>query len=282
MAAPGAMDMGLKPESGVVVILDALGSKGIWRTADLATVVDKRDEFYSSLIDLLRPLLKEALPGILSAAKVEDRHVSDGEWRAQVFSDTIIVTASSRDAFPEDLLFGAYFVSSLALYLGVLTGVALHRGAISVGEFCRGKVSLLGPAVDEAAIWFEQADWMGVLLTPSAREAAMRLSRRLGYPLDTWFPVAPIPMAHGPRWEDGRAVDWPSFASNPANQKRHATASSFFSELLPSMFLKPPVSPDLVLKYDNTTRFIRQVLPQYSKLMGPGPKPRSRAPVGSK
>ena len=43
------------------------------------------------------------------------------------------------------------------------------RGAISCGNYDNQDHIVIGPAVDEAASWHESTDWIGVILTPSAK-----------------------------------------------------------------------------------------------------------------
>lgn len=49
----------------------------------------------------------------------------------------------------------------------------LIRGAINRGYFERRENIFLGPAIDEVASWYEFADWIGVIQTPSAYFASI-------------------------------------------------------------------------------------------------------------
>lgn len=56
-----------------------------------------------------------------------------------------------------------------AFLMHSLENKILFRGALSAGEFYRVDNStntIMGPAVSDAAAWFEQSDWMGIHATP--------------------------------------------------------------------------------------------------------------------
>jgi hypothetical protein len=87
-------------------------------------------------------------------------------------SDTLLVTAWGSES-PEK------YLPTVASYLRAIFGAALEgglllRGAISIGEWVEldppspDNVLLVGDAIDDAAEWYDKADWMGVALTPRA------------------------------------------------------------------------------------------------------------------
>ena len=50
---------------------------------------------------------------------------------------------------------------------GIFKGVYL-RGVISIGKFYQSPTIIIWPAVDEAAEWYTNIDWIGVSASPSA------------------------------------------------------------------------------------------------------------------
>lgn len=87
-------------------------------------------------------------------------------------SDTLLVTAWGPES-PEK------YLPTVASYLRAIFGTALEgglllRGVISIGEWVEfdppspDNVLLVGDAIDDAAEWYDKADWMGVALTPRA------------------------------------------------------------------------------------------------------------------
>lgn len=89
------------------------------------------------------------------------------------------------------------------------------RGAMSVGEYIEGGNCVLGPAVADAAAWYEQADWIGVVSTPSCYFSILTLTES-PLPPDTpkdftflkWFVEYDVPLRDGSTkrlW----AIPWP-------------------------------------------------------------------------
>ena len=50
-----------------------------------------------------------------------------------------------------------------------------YRGAISIGEYLTSDDTILGPAITDAAGWYEKADWFGVVLTPKCDITVTRI-----------------------------------------------------------------------------------------------------------
>jgi hypothetical protein len=137
---------------GIVVFLDALGVKGIWKTKDPAEVLDNWNKVYYAFSDELSDLPG----GFLSA-----------------FSDTLIFSIRGHKElvarpwrFVEILLNAIIPAFVRSMYYDFF-----FRGIISMGAFSRSSRSrmLIGPAVDEAAMLYEAAEWVGMSISPSTR-----------------------------------------------------------------------------------------------------------------
>jgi hypothetical protein len=202
--ASTAVDGGVRRLRGVVVMLDALGMKGVWARREPSTVVNA----WIGLVDRL-----ETATATVVAANAS---VCDG-FHIAAFSDTIILTLEGRiegedldklvqlagDALREPFL------------IGLLEGILL-RGVIAAGDYyqstamtSRGPSTLLtiGPAIDEAAEWYEQSDWFGVSAVPSAAYV-LDEGRELGKPLSDSVVPYDVPLRSGsalPGW----VLDWP-------------------------------------------------------------------------
>ena len=146
--------------NGVVVLLDALGASQ-FSLGECADFVRKRDEIMaealeSYLLDEHRQLLKHDLAPNISA----------------IFGDTLLFAwnfdgddkAASK---PVALQFLAMWLAHF-IWDGLKNQV-FYRGAMSAGEIYVDASSntVIGPAVVDAAAWYEQADWFGVIATPS-------------------------------------------------------------------------------------------------------------------
>jgi hypothetical protein len=95
-----------------------------------------------------------------------------------VFSDTIVFT--TEDSGPDSLLTMAK--ASSRLFHDLLQVYIPIRGAIAFGNFSRSTVAesvfVAGSAVIEAYHFEQQQDWVGVMLTPSARACVTDLDDR--------------------------------------------------------------------------------------------------------
>ena len=87
-----------------------------------------------------------------------------------IFGDTLLYAWDFDDRLlskPVALKFLALWLAHI-LWNGIERQI-LYRGAMSFGEILIDKKSqtVIGPAVADAAEWYEQADWFGVVITPS-------------------------------------------------------------------------------------------------------------------
>jgi hypothetical protein len=154
---------------GVVVILDALGFKGIWAREDARRVLRR-----------MKSLRRESL-------KLQGRDrtgvlVSDYGFRHRVrcMSDTIVVTVVVKGPkAPKRALYRAMLSASMIagnIMFDALYGspTLLFRGCMAAGEMKEEVDFLIGPAVDEAAERFEKADGPFLWMAPSALDISQR------------------------------------------------------------------------------------------------------------
>jgi hypothetical protein len=232
---------------GFVGLLDVLGVRGLWlrqppertvesyerwfrlagaRSTDSGLSV--HDEYYEvelpTFLDFPRPGLRT---DILS------------------FSDTVVVVFDTHGRTDGNV--GIRLGNTLAqLFRSALDHGFLFRGAVAFGDFYRGPNSrfLLGPAVDEAADWYTQADWAGIHLTPSTTRRPNPLNPR-DEPSIAEAPLLvtyPVPLKDGGS-VNASALDWTAFGRDR------------LPSLIEDYFLRPPVSVDVERKRQNTTAF---------------------------
>lgn len=141
----------IREAKGAVTFLDVLGWKGIWQ---------KRKDAINTLLTLIKEI--ESVSNDITINKGEARGLTT---RVLSISDTIaIFTAGDpRITIPIHIE-----ICSKAIPASIEKRIPL-RGAISYGNFSIEKNIMVGPAVDEAASWHESTDWIGVVLTPSAK-----------------------------------------------------------------------------------------------------------------
>ncbi len=144
-------------KTGAVVMIDALGFKGIWsRVADPQAVMEKLQALKDAVEKRTQPEIGVELTGVT------------------FLSDTIVIGIS---------MFGPSIANvqemSAILVAGMRTSavmtvaletkpILVYRGCISFGQFEMNGPFLLGPAVDEAASYMGLAEGAFVWLTPSA------------------------------------------------------------------------------------------------------------------
>lgn len=134
---------------GVVVMLDALGFKGIWRRFDAHAVVER----------------------LRSAQDSEGRfalHGFDAEFA--FLSDTVVIACAFGERPPIEALYFAsfrvgYFLESM---LTCDSPRLAYRGAVAAGDYVIDGTTIIGEAVDEAAEGEKQAEGPVVWLTESA------------------------------------------------------------------------------------------------------------------
>jgi hypothetical protein len=143
-----------QPVRGLIAILDALGA---------ATYTgDETDNFLQS-----RELVLNKLDERAKAGKIDKTRL-----RVFTFNDTVVIVylaANGHGVTLEDVtVFG---IRLRAFMMHSLQNRILFRGALSVGLFygVDDKTNtIMGPAVSDAAAWYDQADWMGIQATPHA------------------------------------------------------------------------------------------------------------------
>lgn len=219
---------------GIVAFIDALGIKGAAAREDPGVLVRGWSELLVAL---------------------QNRAKSEGIFIA-AFSDTIIAYKesehiySSRSPIPEIAR-----MASALFWDGLSKGIFL-RGAISMGRFHQGSSMLIGPAVDDAAEWYEAANWMGVMLTPRTSYLVDKLHSRGEVPEVGVLRKFPVPIKDGVA-EELWAVAWPILPVNKNSRPVEATIVGLDerrARVLEAFSMYPLGRRD-VDKYRNTLRF---------------------------
>lgn len=145
-------ETGLASSLGLVAILDALGTK-------LLSLDEARD--FVALRDSIQKFTQTVAETSLAGLDM-------ARLRIFAFNDTVLyayepasaVTLAEVERFCHVLR--VFETSSIA-------GGTPFRGAFAVGRFFVGdERTILGPAVSDAAAWYEAADWIGIHATPHA------------------------------------------------------------------------------------------------------------------
>ena len=165
---------------GAVAVLDALGTKGRWKHESATKIISKWEE-------------------LITAYKKAAKKPSKKGYKISIhaFSDTVIITVT--DAKPYELMLAACEeVTSFVLF--ALGRRVFFRGCLSVGNVYTGPQIVIGPAIDEAAQYYEMANWIGVSFSPSTnkiikKSSFKKFAKSRNY--DNYFVKYDIPMKSG-------------------------------------------------------------------------------------
>ena len=233
--------------NGAVVIMDVLGFKGIWQRYGSRTVLEA---------------MRDLETMVTAAGRLTDER--EGEvwnfgcqptYRFRFMSDTLFVGCWLQGKITSGVSPHVATAASLFLVcrltsrlLAVATGIGFpFRGCIAAGEFDVLRNFVVGPAVDEAAEWADEADGAFVWLRPDAVElykmfGPIRAKRHIVYPYEVPIKkAAPIRTAVvNPRGDERR----------PNSKRDLARLLEYFDER------KPGVSS----KLKNTREFFDHVV----------------------
>jgi hypothetical protein len=139
-------------EHGIVAILDALGAAS-FGDAEIKRFIDSRQL-------VLRLLTEKALDAF-------------GEIGADMittftFNDTILIVLRTGQQEPRLAQISDFFTIMRKFLVDSLANRILFRGSIAIGAFYANDKTntVMGPAVTDAAAWYDKAEWIGAYATP--------------------------------------------------------------------------------------------------------------------
>lgn len=185
-------------EKKVVVVLDALGTRGIWLRRQPEVVLNE----YCQIIDKVREL-KGTIEKNFSIFTGTVKEIMD----TIIFSDTLILSFNVSD----DLQTISYvtWVTSNVLLEGLRRNL-FFRGAVSIGDiyYKRDYPVIVGPAIDEVTDWYEKSDWIGIHAAPSMyylleKNSKNNILNGMDFFLKYKFPIKDYTNYYG--W----AMNWP-------------------------------------------------------------------------
>jgi hypothetical protein len=148
-------------QQSIICILDILGTKGIWTEGN----VEKYFEAIEEVDKIIKPA-KEKFKDLAKGAPIELDFIS--------FSDTLVITLmkTQEDEKTDQYFFHQSIEGFTQLILGIFQAYFASsffvRGAISFGQIEKKGSHFVGPAVDDAAEYFELPDMIGICFTPKA------------------------------------------------------------------------------------------------------------------
>ncbi len=244
---------------GMVTFLDVLGWKGIYKNDNKAIVK------LNKVIEKIKEVSKNNIPPYV--LNFDD--VNKIKIKVLSISDTIVIISyfddykgkKSPTKIPKYILLSLYVHSKIcgeAIREGINNNIYL-RGATSLGKFENRDSIFLGEAVDEAADWHEQTDWIGVILSPTSsmyyrilRHNLKKLKKNYDYndvyeELENWIYYEKLPLKDK-RYSLKVCLNWVNDEINLVKDK-----DMIFANV-------GSLTKDIASKYLNTFDFIECVL----------------------
>lgn len=154
---------------GVVIFLDALGTKGL-DINESCQFIKKRDDFLKEIRNIRKQRAKEFK---------RELKIDFPEPEIAVFQDSIIISFEEKKYKQKtnEYHFSFFFAAGQLLIDAITEAMRRNlffRGAISQDEYVvsvsKKNITILGPAVDDASNYYEIADWIGVIQTPNCEK----------------------------------------------------------------------------------------------------------------
>jgi hypothetical protein len=185
----------MRPRQGLIAILDALGAA--------AYSAEKIAEFMKSRHRVLGALQSNA------GAKAARGTIEARQVTTFTFNDTVLIVYTTlaaptlEDVKQFCLLLRKFELDSL------VEGI-LFRGSIALGDFYvnNSTNTVMGPAVTDAAAWYDKSEWIGINATPHATMVIQALAEQDGDLLPHLLLDYDIPMKDGTVVRL-KAVNWP-------------------------------------------------------------------------
>ncbi len=217
----------LEVKIGAVTFLDVLGWKGIWQRKDnpIQTLDSLREKLQSNAVEYSRGKSEIGQTSVLSV------------------SDTIVLlTEVTELGSPTDALDLQGQLCSETLVYSLEHQIPL-RGATGFGEFSVNTKNniFVGKAIDETASWYEQADWIGVFMTPSAFYSYDNEKAKW------WISYKP-PLKKGLEFNTFATV-WAEIL----NGERTVL------EITKSFVRMSPIIPEIITKFSHTHEFLKEI-----------------------
>lgn len=213
-------------KNGIVALIDMLGTREIHK----ANHITHMHNNWHTLLSYANHLVEEE-------PKLEGCNVS-------AFSDTMFVTAKGN----AEVLLGAFgWVCTRLIPKSICLGIPI-RGCVAAGKFYQSGGALIsGPAVNEAAAYYELPQWIGISSCPSAYNKINSLNSGRGY-----YTKYDIPLKNSVEY-GGLAVNWPD-RYNHEHEDKEKELNDMLGRLEHEMGRTSDISASL--KWRNTRNFL--------------------------
>ena len=256
-------DMG-RAKEGVVLLIDVLG-------AAVTTIKEAID-------------LDEKLDKLVTSVNGHRTQSDPNDVRPPgpplVFQDTMIFVWEDPKGEGERIynLLGSIGKWSRTLIMLGLQQKLLLRGAMSAGEFILNEkgIRILGPAITDAKEWYEEADWIGVVATPTLGMKLCLYEEKYLQANDDKCSIFPYFTRHKVPLKDGRkekmwVLSWPREYIEKHKDTKLSPRLHFLSDMAEFQIPRSASS-----KYKNTLDFFDCYARQYSNRQKEEERPKAK------
>lgn len=240
----------ITPKEGIIILLDALGIKGIWKRDKSKKVLRKWNDFVRYFEDYITDILK-------------NKNLTP---KFDTFGDTIRIIVEVKDTkeIETDLINVAFSLHG-PIIRSMIICMPL-RGCITTGEYSQGTTLIIGRAIDEAASYYNLPQWVGISASSSANRIIEQMKDYQPGVKDNFF-RCDIPLKESIE-QNAWALKWPDFSDDMISEDSERLSGHKYSDTLDLINekLKNPDSLDAALKWRNTAKFYESVLKDDDKL----------------
>jgi hypothetical protein len=215
-------DHGIHQEYGIVIFLDALGIKGIWKRRKPNDVV----KMWGTVGGFFKHSLDQAT-----------QYLNKRPF-FRMLSDTIIITIALQQQLNYSDISKTFDILLTPFIESLKTGM-LFRGIVSSGWYFISDRLVIGPAIDDAAGHHDQLKWIGIAMSPTLN-VPVQLTK--GHSFVFYQTIPHKQLGH-----------YGSFVLNWPNYDEHGKCHS----MLQTERMQAP--DNAKEKYDNTFRFYEDV-----------------------
>lgn len=239
-----------KSKFGIIVLLDALGA----RNMDI-----QMSQNYLDAVNHLRMEIHEALKITLDIDKKEKKGTEKlfNKLRPRFFADSLLMTYEViRERQINSYLGRICFILEILIVQALEKGI-LYRGAISIGDYIENENVVLGPAVTDAANWYDKWNMIGVMATPATSHyirAAHNISLedvKKGVDTDQDMVLYAVPVT-GAEPQYTHALNWPGTVQDIHAHIQRTDPLLWYYQRIKG--LSVPLGSEA--KYRNTEQFI--------------------------
>jgi len=215
---------------GIVILIDALGTKGIVKKIDPNVVREEWRNFTKHMNE-----------------KATQEFKGLGNFSFDTFSDTILITVGIKEKeYPLYKISGflrPFIIESMKIRRPI-------RGCISVGQIIKDDTIILGDAIDEAVDYnLLLPQWVGISACPSAHIEIEKLHQRNQELTKTYFQKYDIPLKMSVE-QGAWAINWPRLEEKGIEIRKILEAGN----------LKTKADIGNALKWRNTINFFEHVI----------------------